>query len=320
MEGINSQELWERIVSAVGQSGVEELTQAALTWGAIGAAIGLAVALVFYFGFKLLGWYKCATTGGRWAKRIVVVLAAMLVIGLGAIAGAGEGIRRRSEHVITHSQLGRDVLPPVADFFADTCVWLDLAAEQRGVPSDAAMAARVEAFRSGRWDLDVPIFFERLGTLRTETFTAILGKIEELIHREAPALKDGATGRMLHRVIHEFGPGMLDDRFASEMKGRGLEPLRLAIRDRLLAEAARAGDPRKIRFSELSRFLLNQAVVPGMVAPIDSFVRQQQLFLGIVALIVLVLPAIVCRIFRGQPATAPVAGSTEPQPARVDRT
>jgi hypothetical protein len=91
------------------------------------------------------------------------------------------------------------------------------------------------------------------------------------------------------------------------LKKWGADRVLRAIREHLLAEAAKAGNPRQITRQELSAFVVREGVIPGILSPIRSAARSQQVGLvGITAAIV-VFPPVALRLGRRSSAGRPAS-------------
>jgi len=316
----NAQELLRVALEELGREEVVAVLKSSLAWGALGALLGLLLSGAIHFGYRRLGWYACGTTGGRWALRLALVLVTVLCIALGALAGLGEGVHRRAHDAVAHSRIGTQLLPPVSDLAAEACSWLYLAVETGRAPDQAAAAARLQAFRDGRWELDVQEFLDRAAALRDGTFAHLLGQLEQSIFDRYTDLRGGTIEQAVRTAIRRVGPHLLEARLSEELERRGVEPIRVAIRDRLVAEAARRGEPRTIGFADLSDFLRREGIIPAIVTPVRTFIRQQQvLFVGL-ALAACLVPGLVCRACRARPVppAAPPPALAD-QPARAAR-
>jgi hypothetical protein len=100
-----------------------------------------------------------------------------------------------------------------------------------------------------------------------------------------------------------------------QLKGWGADRVYLAIRDQLTAEASRTGHPETIARQDLSRFLVQEGIVPGIMTPIRSTARSQQLPLIVMAVLIMIGPPLGIRLMKKWlgPAGRP---EVNPPPAR----
>lgn len=297
--------LLDTIVREIGRTELLALLQAAALWGVLGAVLGFALSFGAYRLFRRLRWYHAVSPSGRWLQRGLFAVVTLVSIVLLGAAGLWEGVHRQCHHTLTRSHLGTDVLPPVADLLADACAWVDLAVQRGGLPTPAALDARLAAFRAGRWELDARKFLQLADSLQEGAFRDLLGRLEQDLLRKSPRLKGGLTEKLLHQAIHGLGPALLENQLSDELRRRGLEHLQESLRTGLVAEAARVGDPATIGYRDLSRLILREGLLPAIEQPVRKFARQQQLLCGVTAVLACLLPAAVFRLCRRKPA--PVA-------------
>lgn len=293
---------YPRLVDALGQEQVVALVKAAGLWALMGAVLGLVLSFVAYRGFRHLRWYGGTSTAGRWAQRsvfIVVTLITMLSVG---VAGLLQGVRQQSPAAITHSKLGTEILPMAADRFADGLVRIDLMMERKVSVTDAEVEARLKAFHDATWELNVPVFLQRLDSLKAVQIQPILQGFEQAMLDHAPQLKGGFVEKILHQVIQQLGTALLEKKLSAEMKRYGVDQLYQAIHERLSAEAALTGNSATIGRSDLSGFLIREALVPAISTPIHSFARHQQIICLVIAVFTCLVPPLLFRIFRKIPS------------------
>lgn len=306
----NSLREWlDLVVREIGRDEFLALLKSVALWGCLGAALGLVFGVAAYRAFRRCGWYAATSTAGRWLQRglgaMIVLLCAVLVGG----TGVWESIHRQCHDVITRSRIGSDLLPPIADIVAEGFARIDLTLQPAEARSTTAADARVAEFRAGAWEIDASAFLHRIDALREGTFQSLLAGFEQEILKKTPTLQGGLTEKLLHQTIQGLGSALLERKLSSEMRRRGLDHLHAAIRTRLIAEAARSGNPTTIGFRDLSGFFLREGIVPVIVHPIRSFARQQQVIYIVLALCVALLPAGLCRVCRKKMT----GGSNQPE-------
>jgi hypothetical protein len=307
---LNSIREWtDFIVQEIGRDELTGLIKSIALWGLLGAIVGVVLVVVTYRFFRRLRWYGCTSTAGRWLQRGVCALTLLLCILLIGGAGAWEGVHRKSHDVVTRSRIGTNALPAIADLVAEGFAWIDLTMQAGEKLSPADSESRLEEFRAGEWEVDVPAFLQRIDSLREGVFQDLLTQLEQTVHRNAPALNDGLMGKLLHQTIQMLGPALLEKKLSSELERRGLEHLHVAIRTKLTAEAARSGEPSTISYRELSSFIQREGIVPAVVTPIRSFARQQQVLYVVIAFFLLIVPPVIFRVCRR--SVAPDLGASQ---------
>lgn len=298
--------LLDWISTAISREQLLALLQECLGWGLAGAALGLLLGFVSYRLFRRWRWYGATSTAGRWTQRLLGGLALMVSVLLLGLAGVGEGLHRQIRPALTNGQLGTLPLSRLADEIADGVVAIDLALQQQGRVQPAELNARLADFRQGRRELPAEEFLQRLDQAQIELKQEFLAALETKIRQAHPRLPAWAT-HLLRTGFDELGSVLLERKVTSEMQTRGLAPIYRAIREGMVAEAARRGDPRTISRQELSTLLWQQGIVPAIATPVETFLRQQQGLLLFATTLVCFLPALLCRLFR--PASASTRNS-----------
>jgi hypothetical protein len=305
MDSATAKELLEALIQEIGREEFIAVLKAAALWGLAGAALGLTFGFGAYRGFRRLRWYAATSTAGRWAQRSAGVLTTLACITLFALAGAWEGVRRQCEPVVLRSRLGTEGLPLIANYVTEALAWVELAFERDRPTDDAAADAQFAAFRNGTREYNPAAILEGGAKLRHEVFQTLLNELEADILENSPALQGTFARDLVHRAIQELGPALLDRKLDEELERRHLAPLRNALRDRLIAAAARTGDPATISHRDLTDFVVREALVPAVVAPVRKFARQQQILCVVVALLCCLTPPPIFRLCRKTPEPAP---------------
>jgi len=280
----------------------------------LGAAVGVVMALLACWFFSRLGWYDLRirfARGLRWTVFTLVVLLSALFF---SVMGFWSGALRGAERVLAHSQLATDAFPKIAEVIADGMAWVQLHAQH---PTDTnAIATGMELFRQGRRELRAPEFATQLDQLRNDTVSGLVKRLEQIALERTPQLKGGVTEKLLHQFLDGIGRLVVEKKATSELKSWGADRIYLAIRTDLVAEAGKTGDTKTISRSELSAFLVREGIVPGIMKPIRSAARAQQLPLLALALGVLVIPPVCIRLgrsrFGGGLPKPPVSPATPP--------
>lgn len=305
MDSSAAKELLEALIQEIGREEFIAILKAVILWGLAGAILGLVIGFGVYRGFRRLQWYAASSTAGRWTQRTVFVVGTLASILLFGAAGAWEGVRQKCEPVLARSRLGTEGLPVFANYVAESLVLLDLGLQQGSIPDEAAEEAHLAAFRTGTRELDAPGFLQRVGAVRQEVFQQLLRQLEEYLLQEAPALKGGYGEKILHHAVQELGPALLDQKLSQEIRKRNLGPLHVALRDRLVAAAARTGNPATIGYRDLSAFILREGMIPSLVEPVRTFARQQQILYIAIALLCCLTPPPIFRLCRKTPEPGP---------------
>lgn len=261
-----------------------------VVWIALGALGGMTLAILAGVMFFRLGWYDLRirfARGLRWTVFFVTTLLAGFFFGL---IGLWHGTVRGSERVLTHSQLATDVFPEIANTIADGMAWVQVQATSPGDTNQNEWPAQVAAFRADQWELDAPKFFQQLDRLTEEVITNNLVRLEQSALERAPQLQGGLGEKLLHQTLHGLGRPLITKQASSKLKHWGANQVYYAIREKLIPEAALAGNPETIKRSEISPFLVREGIVPGALNAIRAIARSQQIPLVIIGLLVIFLP------------------------------
>jgi hypothetical protein len=262
----------------------------------LGAGLGLLVAIVVCWCFSRLGWYEMQNRfarGFRWTLYALISLLTLLFFG---VAGFWSGALGGAERVLSKSQLASDAFPQIAEVIADGMAWVQLQSES---PADTnAIARGIELFRQGERELNAATFPGQFDALREETIRALVTRLEQTALERTPQLKGGLTEKLLHGLLNGLGRVAVEKKTAKELKSWGADHLYVAIRTGLLEEARRTGDAETINRKELTTFIVHQGIVPGILKPIRTMARAQQLPLLALAGLTLVAPPICIRFVR----------------------
>jgi len=182
----------------------------------------------------------------------------------------------------------------LGDAVTDAMAWVQAQATPNASTNE--VSARLDAFRAGTWELHASLFLQQLERLKEGVLTNAIAKIEQSALDKAPRLKGGLAEKLLHQFLGGFGRLLVERKVTSELKGWGADRIYLAVRNKLTAEAAKAGVSETITRSELSRFIVREGIVPGIMGPIRSLARGQQWPLIIIAGAIMILPPLCLRL------------------------
>jgi hypothetical protein len=275
---------------------------AVLKWTVLGAALGAVVAVLSAVLFSRIGWYDIRWRFTRWLRWVVIVITVALSTILFGLMGAWEGAIRGSRLVLTQSQLATEVFPRIAEGIADGMAWVQIRASSPNGTNDIDVG--LEAFRAGKWELNAPQFLRQLEGFKDGAVDDAIRALERSTLEHAPILKDGLGEILLHQFLNRLGRLMLEKTSISQSNSWGADRIYIAIRERLQLEAGKSGNPDTIARVEISRFVVHDGIVPGLMRPIELTARSQQLPLAVMALAVLILPPVCIRLGRRRDSPA----------------
>jgi hypothetical protein len=271
-----------------------------INWTFLGALAGTALAVLAGMLFSRLKWYDFRWRFARrlrWTIFTLTVLLAAILVGL---AGFWNGAICGSERVLAKSQLATDVFPKIGEAIADGMAWIQLRASPNNSSNTVASAPRLDDFRAGKWELNAVQFLTELDTFRKEAVADLVAKLEQSALERTPQLKGGIGEKLLHIFLNGLGRLLLEKKVSSELKNYGADRVYLAIRERLTTEAAKAGQPDTISRGQISTFLVREGIVPGILNPIRSTARAQQLLLIGIAILAIMAPPLCIRFVRSR--------------------
>jgi len=309
----NSQSGWVvLILRELGRSQATGFVFDVAKWTLLGALLGMVVALLACVLFSRLGWYHVPWRRARAFRWTLFGLTGVLSAFLFGFAGFWSGAVQGSERVLSKSQLATDLFPRIADAIADGMAWIQIRAAGPGNTNDAELSLKLEAFRAGKWELHAGQLLEQFDAFRDEALAGLLAKLEQSTLERAPQLKGGIGERLLHQLLSGLGRLLVEKKVVSELNNFGADRIYRAIREQLRAEAAKAGNPDTIARGEVSPFLVREGIVPGILNPIRSTARAQQLSLVAIAILVMVVPPVCVRLARSRFAGRSQTSSTPP--------
>jgi hypothetical protein len=268
-------------------------------WTLLGGFIGVLLAVCACVLFARLRWYDVRwrfARGLRWSIFAITVLLSTVLFGL---AGFWTGAIRGSERVLTRSQLATEVFPRIGDVIADGMAWIQLRALSFPAADEPAMSSMLDEFRAGKWELHAPRFAEQLDKVTEDVVTDIVTHLEKSALEHTPQLRGGVSEKLLHELLNRLGRLLVQKKLTSELGNFGADRVYAAIRGQLTVEAERAGDRETISRSEISAFLVREGIVPGIMKPIRSTARSQQVPLVAIGVGVILVPPVSMRLARG---------------------
>jgi hypothetical protein len=287
--------LMAKILAELARSQAAEFISALILWTTLGVFLGLLLALALSFAFRALGWYRSDWRYAQWACWSVVAVNLALGGFFFGSLGFLEGTRRGSEVVLTKSQIGTDLLPKIGDAVASGLGWLQVFSTQSNelAQAEGGVLEGMAAFQAGKWELDAARVEQQMDALTAATISNVVVYVEKTAAEQAPQLQDGLGKELFRQVLNAFTAALVPERIDGELKRLGATRIYRAIRENLVVEAARQGNPATISHRELSTFVVNEGVLPAILNPLRAFVRLQQAILLGLAVLALILPSAV---------------------------
>lgn len=284
--------LVRRIVQEMVRTQVPQLLLAALQWTLLGVLLGLAAGVLGILVARALGAYRSGWKYAgwiRWPLWLLTVAACLICAGLW---GFWKGVVQGGEQVVRKSQLATEVFPEIGNAVADGVAALQvlLAETNATEPSKGNVTNRVAEFRAGTWEVNAPEFVRQLDRVESTTVSNLVAALEREAVARTPMLRTGLPNQALHQVLSAFGSAVLQKKLDSELKRLGVDTAYHALRDQLVSEAARQGDPHTIGRHEISAFIVNEAIIPAIMKPIRSFAGGQATLMLVLALVCAVVP------------------------------
>jgi hypothetical protein len=263
-----------------------------LKWAVIGGLLGLVVAILSLILFRKLGWYRSAWRFEGWVRWPLWILTVLAAAGLVATAGFFVGVIRGSEQVMRHSQLATKVFPLVSDALADgvAAAQVFLSDTNATTRSQTNITARIENFRQGEWEVNAPALLRQLDELQSGAVSNLVAEVEARLVAGSPQLQSGLPNKLLHHSLRLMGTMVVERKVNQELKRAHADDFYHAVRDRLVSAARQRGSPDTITHQELSEFLVQEVVVPGVMKPIRVFAGGQVKVFLVLALLSVVIP------------------------------
>jgi hypothetical protein len=304
------------IIRELGRSQTAGVVLDLVKWTILGAIVGGLIAILACVVFSRLGWYDLRVRfarGLRWTVFTAIVLLATVLF---AMAGFWSGALSGSERVISKSQLATDVFPKIADSIADGMAWIQVRATHSENLSTNEMTLKLEAFRAGKWELHAEQFQTQLDEFRNDSVVDAINWLERTALERTPKLRGGLGEKLLHKFLHGLGRLLAEKKAGSQLRSWGADRVYSAIREQLIAEARKAGDPDTISHREASAFIVHQGIVPGLMKPIRTTARAQQLPLIGIALMAMIVPPLCVRLARSRFGRSPASSLDRPPTTR----
>lgn len=265
---------------------------------ALGAILGLLLAIGWTWLCHRLGFYRSGWRYAGWVRWPLWILVSLVGSCFLGLAGFWQGAARGAETVLVRSQIGTRLMPELGRMTADGLAALQVLLTETN-RSSAYLKSRIEAFHAGSWEVNAPEFIRQLERVKTSLVDEVLPNLEQQAFERMPQLRQ-EPARTLVRLASSFlTASLVETRFNEEMRRIGAGAICRVVRDRLVQVAARSGNPDTIGARELSSFLVNEGIVPAVMAPIRSFCHSQRMLCLLVVVCVLVPPPLVFRFTCG---------------------
>jgi hypothetical protein len=299
--------LLRQIFNELAASQMHWLLWHSMKWAVIGALLGLLGSLVIMQLFRRIGWYQSGWRRAGWIRWPLWVVSVTVCVLLAAAAGLCRGLARGTEHVLLNSQLATKVFPVVGDALADGLAGFQLyaASTNSGAATRTNVMAGVESFRSGGWELNVPLLQSRLDQMEAGAISNVVANLESNLVARTPQLQSGLPNVLLHQSLNFASKLIIERKIHSELKSRKLDQRYAALRAGLLSEAQKSGAPDTIARAELSAFTVRELVVPGLMVPIRMLLAEQAVLLLLLAALAALLPAPAFRFTLGRVKAKP---------------
>jgi hypothetical protein len=309
------------IIRELGRSQTAGFVLDLVKWTILGAILGALLAILACVLFSRPGWYDLRVRFARGLRWTVFTAIVLLSTVLFAMAGFWSGALSGSERVLSKSQLATDVFPKIADVIAEGMAWIQVRATQPENISTNEMTLKLDAFRAGKWELHAEQFQTQLDEFRNDSIVDGINWLERTALERTPKLRGGLGEKLLHKFLHGLGRLLVEKKANSQLKSWGTDRVYSAIREQLIAEARKAGDPETISHRDASAFIVHQGIVPGLMKPVRTTARAQQLPLLGIALMAMVVPPACVRLARsrfGQQTRQSPASSLDRPPTTRD--
>lgn len=314
---MSTSQLAKQVFDEVLASQAHQLVWISAKWAVLGGVVGLVAAILALFAFRKVGWYRSGWRFERWVRWPVWVLSVLGCAGLAGTAGFFVGVIRGSEVVLLNSQLATKVFPVVSDALADGLAGAQVYLSDTNdlVRSGTNVFARVESFRRGEWEVDAPLLLRQLDGLQSGAVTNLMGEIEARLVAGSAQLQSGLPNKLLHYTLQLIGKTLVERKLGSELKRVNLDDFYRVVRDRLVEEARRNGNPDTISRKDLSAFVVREVVVPSVLKPVRVFAGGQVKLFLFLAFLTLVVPALLFELTCGRVKQAKTTTATSPDRA-----
>lgn len=269
----------------------------------------------------LLYWAVARGGGWRWewkhATWFRVLSALWILVGFGLVgawAGFCEGGLRGTERVVRDSQLRTEGLDRAGRLAAFAMAWLDSAlannATGRPMPPTEDQWKQLEAFERGETEIPLAAMVGRLDAVEEKVVLAAAAEGKERLRAKMAIIDNPWVGTSVDWTLALVARRTLRGKLG---EGAGKAGIDAAEFFRMLPDAARAsGDPAGLSHAELSTHIVEHTIIPGIMTPVRSAVRFQQVLAILIALGIAVPPLALFAIARAvarKRATPPAISS-----------
>jgi len=268
-------------------------------WTIFGIAGGTVAAVLIFFLLIIVGAYRLDWAYARWARIFVFVSTLLISTVLSSLIGFNQGLLVAVEQSLQSDQFRKNILPTIGSAAADLIATIYVVApgltkdNSSWTQSTKHLDARLKTFRKGEWELDINLLSQRLKNSRKKVVQEIVSRMDSSLKDDYPILNEGIGEKIYDWSTNYFAESIVEN--AEENVTESVDSLhwiKAGIAD--LKEAG-SSDP-KVSHHELSIVVAEVLINKGIISPVRSAVRIQQLIFLISLAVLFVTPVLIFRI------------------------
>jgi len=215
------------------------------------------------------------------------------------LIGFNQGLLVAAKRSLQSGELRENILPSIGSAAADLLAAIYVVApeltknESNWTQSTENLDAQLKAFQQGEWKLDINELIRRLKSSKTKVLQEIISMMDRSLKKDYPLLNEGIGEKIYTWFTNHFAESVIEGTIKGELESDG---------SLNWIEAGFAGlnetgaSDQKVSHHDLSIVIAAALIDKGIIGPLRSAVRLQQIILLVTLLVLFVGPALTIRI------------------------
>lgn len=269
-------------------------------WTTIGVTCGVILMPLVFFLLKALNAYRLNWIHSKMCKILVFILTLILSAVLSGFIGFNQGFYVAVERSLGNEKFKQIVLPSIGSTGADLLAHIYIIVPLYEKPSNQSKndvssvnpekktSARLEEFREGKWELDLNVLSERIISAKKAFIHDVITQMNSELSRNHPNLSEEVGDKLFDWISEHFVEWIIQD----DLESSGLMYWIRAGAARF--EQISQNDP-QLTYSELSAVIGDILIKKGIITPVRTAVRINQIGLIMALFALFAAPPLIFR-------------------------